>query len=358
MANRYCTKCGKEVVAGKRFCGGCGQAMPVVATTIVEDVAAAPACMYCGAALAPGKRFCKQCGQPIDATTDVRVFEQPSSAPAPVDLPVAAVKEPAPKGTDHAPTVIMETPYTERAAPESASASQWKTVIEPAPSRTASLTAVPAYEPLAEPHGQSTTRIVLLAVGLAVAVLAAAGGGWAWYVHEHRSASSGAGPATQAPQTTPQPTVQEQASATPGTTEPEPKLPAGVPVPASPQTQQTPPHHAPSVPIQPQSSSQSGHGNPAAPTPAFHPTPASPVQLPAQNTQGRSGVRHYQGQPVPHGGTVVFDNFPKARLKFTFDHALWQLTIKSNPDGTKKITMISLAQGSQSSCDLGWEIIE
>jgi hypothetical protein len=55
---------------------------------------------------------------------------------------------------------------------------------------------------------------------------------------------------------------------------------------------------------------------------------------------------------------VVFDNLPKARLKFTFDHALWQLTIKSNPDGTKKITMISLAPGSQSSCDLGWEIVE
>jgi hypothetical protein len=55
---------------------------------------------------------------------------------------------------------------------------------------------------------------------------------------------------------------------------------------------------------------------------------------------------------------VVFDNLPKERLKFTFDHTLWQLTIRSNPDGTKKITMISLASGPQPRCDLGWEIVE
>jgi hypothetical protein len=77
-----------------------------------------------------------------------------------------------------------------------------------------------------------------------------------------------------------------------------------------------------------------------------------------QLSQGRSGIRHYEGPPVPHGGTVVFDNLPKARLKFTFDNSLWQITIKPNPDGTKKVIMISRAQGSQSSCDLGWEIVE
>jgi hypothetical protein len=69
-------------------------------------------------------------------------------------------------------------------------------------------------------------------------------------------------------------------------------------------------------------------------------------------------VLHYRGAPVPHGGTVVFDNLPKARLKFVFDHALWQLTIKPNPDGTKKVVLTSLAQGYQTSCDLGWEITE
>jgi len=55
---------------------------------------------------------------------------------------------------------------------------------------------------------------------------------------------------------------------------------------------------------------------------------------------------------------VVFDNLPKARLKFTFDHQAWILTIKLNPDGTKRITLISQMPGYQTSCDLGWEIIE
>jgi hypothetical protein len=55
---------------------------------------------------------------------------------------------------------------------------------------------------------------------------------------------------------------------------------------------------------------------------------------------------------------VVFDNLPKARLKFNFNHAAWQLLIKPNSDGTKKVTLVSLAQGYQSSCDLGWEIVE
>ena len=72
----------------------------------------------------------------------------------------------------------------------------------------------------------------------------------------------------------------------------------------------------------------------------------------------RSGVLHYLGPPVPFGGLVVFDNLPKARLKFSFDHAAWQPTIKINADGTKKITLISLIHGLQTRCDVGWEISE
>jgi len=71
-----------------------------------------------------------------------------------------------------------------------------------------------------------------------------------------------------------------------------------------------------------------------------------------------SGIMQYTGPPIPHGGTVVYDNLPNGRLKFNFNHAAWQLVIKPNPDGTKKATLISLAQGYQSSCDLGWEIME
>jgi len=328
MAKIFCTRCGREVVAGMRFCGGCGQALPVTATSVFEGVTAAT------------------------------VFEQPLSAPTPVELLESAAKEPAPRVTSHAPTVILDSSYTEPFSAEPASASQWQPVKETAPYWTDSSAIRTASAPPAEPHEQSTAKIVLLAVGVAAAVMAAAGGGWAWYVHVHKGVSSGTGPVAQATQPTPLPTAQEQASTVPVIMEPISKPPAGVLAPVAPPAQKIPDSHAPSVPIQPRSSSHSGHGHPVAPTPAYQPTPASPAQLPPQNAQGRSGVRHYDGPPVPHGGTVVFDNLPKERLKFTFDHTLWQLTIRSNPDGTKKITMISLASGPQPRCDLGWEIVE
>ena len=61
---------------------------------------------------------------------------------------------------------------------------------------------------------------------------------------------------------------------------------------------------------------------------------------------------------MAHNGVVVFDHLPQARLRFTFDHQAWSLIIKANPDGTKKVTMISQAPGFQTTCDLGWEIVE
>lgn len=85
---------------------------------------------------------------------------------------------------------------------------------------------------------------------------------------------------------------------------------------------------------------------------------ATPQLPPSQSPAPRSGVLHYQGSPVPYNGVVVFDHLPQARLKFTFDRQAWSLTIKTNADGTKKVTMISQASGYQTSCDLGWEIVE
>jgi hypothetical protein len=72
----------------------------------------------------------------------------------------------------------------------------------------------------------------------------------------------------------------------------------------------------------------------------------------------RSGILHYQGPPVPYNGVVVFDHLPQARLKFNFDRQAWTVTIKPNPDGTKRVTLISQKQGYQTNCDLGWEIVE
>jgi hypothetical protein len=67
---------------------------------------------------------------------------------------------------------------------------------------------------------------------------------------------------------------------------------------------------------------------------------------------------HYSGPAVPLGGEVVFDHLPQARLKFKFDRETWQLTIKPNPDGSKKVTLTSQKPGFQANCELGWELAE
>jgi hypothetical protein len=55
---------------------------------------------------------------------------------------------------------------------------------------------------------------------------------------------------------------------------------------------------------------------------------------------------------------VVFDHLPKSRLRFVYDRQGWMLTIKANPDGTKRVTMTSQKAGYQTYCDLSWEIAE
>jgi len=85
---------------------------------------------------------------------------------------------------------------------------------------------------------------------------------------------------------------------------------------------------------------------------------ALPLPQPPVSAESHSGVLHYQGPPVPYNGVVVFDHLPQARLKFNFDRQAWTVTIKPNPDGTKRVILISQKQGFQSNCDLTWEIVE
>ena len=403
------------MVAGKRFCGGCGHALPVMAAPLAE---AAAVCGHCGAALAPGKKFCRQCGFAVGGVAVVAEAAQlPELAPvvdakpvaepvvpvcgqcgaalvpekkfckqcdhavdgvAPVagpiqvsdPAPAAEIKVAAKEAEMVSPRESIPAPSAAEAEialqrPASDSAAESRPVAETAPSAVVTSDAIlqaapeagPAFAPLAMPVSepesvhQSKARMGLF-IGLAAAVLLSACGGWVWYAHAHRSAPS------QVAQTQPapiQPPAQEQVSTVAQVVKP----PAAKALPAQQTPPQPAPSHSPSVPIHTQSPSWSSQAIAAAPTPAFHAAPVSrPAQLPVQAAPARSGVRHYEGPPIPHGGTVVFDNLPKARLKFNFNHAAWQLIIKPNPDGTKKVTLISLAQGYQSSCDLGWEVVE
>jgi rubredoxin len=324
----YCKRCGRKLAADKRFCGGCGQP---VATPEREEHSIAPgsawaaapmnaSCRECGAALTPGKRFCKQCGHAIE--------------PAPAAL-------------------------TETASPAKRERKENADVI-PQPS-----SAAPARHVLPLSGSRPPAARAKLAFVIAAAVLAVAGVGLAWYIHAHRCVSCATkesngtlqpGTWTQAAnQTPPAASAPEQANKPSASTR-EGHIPAAAQAPSKLAPAARP---ASLPPVLSLNARESAHGNPAGPTPVFQQVPApSLTPIPAGSQLARSGVRHYQGPPVPYGGVVVFDNLPKARLRFTFDGAAWRLIIKPNPDGTKKVILNSLKQGYQTSCDLGWEIAD
>lgn len=58
-----CPKCGKELKAGAKFCGGCGAKVEAAAAPVEDAVK----CPKCGASLKPGKKFCGACGAKIEA---------------------------------------------------------------------------------------------------------------------------------------------------------------------------------------------------------------------------------------------------------------------------------------------------
>lgn len=299
-------------MAGKRFCGGCGQAMPVEAPSALnEEVAAA---------------------DPVNQA---------------VKPPEADAEETVPVVERFSVSAVTPWSNTPSFGPKAIPIPEWEPVKEVGqapPVAPQAVVEIISSSPLPK-------RKIGLMVGIAAAVLVAAIGGWAWYAHTHRCVNCG---------------VQSTAAtATSGAIAQPAKPPAGTPEAAAayaplPAPEPVPsPSSAPAAPIQTKGPSQSGHANPVTATPELSvmraPAPPPPPLPPAQ---ARSGVRRYQGPPVPHGGLVVFDNLPKARLRFTFDRAAWELILKTNPDGTKKAILISQAQGNQSRCELGWELID
>ncbi len=349
MASKFCNKCGREIVAGKRFCAGCGQALPVAAAAPAAPAETAPqqgpvsCCVQCGAALIPGKRFCKQCGHAVAPAEDTaRAIVEQTPVPEPASV---AESKPATEPAVSEPDKLSPLPVVAAAQfepevasyvePEVAPPAPFDSpLVSPAPVKPEESQAPPVSAiPPAAQRGLSKQKIGI-AIGIAAAVLIAAGGLWAWHVHAHRIAPA----AVNLPVISQPATAQNQSAAT--ATPPQPSKPSpGATVPTAstvPQRKTVAPQPTPPVPQPP----------PPPPTPA--PPPASL----------RSGVLHYTGAPVPHNGTVVFDHLPKARLRFNFDRQAWLLTLKLNPDGTKKVTMTSLQPGYQTSCNLGWEIVE
>jgi serine/threonine protein kinase len=82
-----------------------------------------------------------------------------------------------------------------------------------------------------------------------------------------------------------------------------------------------------------------------------------PPVRPAAPSNPTSGVLRYTGPPVPLNGKVTFQNLPAARLKFTFDHDVWQPVISRQANGSQTLVLVSKKQGLQSKCEVGWEIV-
>jgi len=372
------------VAAGKRFCGGCGQALPIVAASAQPEPVTAPgpapqSCAQCGAALTPGKRFCKQCGQAVNseapaaqvetvpsgqgssAASQGPVFDLPPAVPVaePAEMPVPVQDKSSIDPGSAAPAEEPQVPHDAKgesaAAPTSTREQEESKGAIPTPPPAAAVSPSPS-ERLPELRRRARAKTGLI-IGIAAVLLAAAGGVLAWHFFWHRNVSAAARAPSATQQAVVTPPAQNQI--------PETATAPGQSFKPLPGTPENTAANVPQPPIgsgsaaklrSPTTSTSEGsaqHRNPATSQPKIEspPPPATPAAP-------RSGVLHYQGPPVPHNGTVVFDHLPQARLKFTFDHQAWSLTIKANPDGTKRVTMISQAPGYQTNCDLGWEVVE
>jgi len=291
---------------------------------------AAPFCTACGAAVAEGTRFCVKCGQPVGG--------QPgSSRAAPPPL---------------APTEAFTTPEVPAPPPPPPAAGPTVAWTPPPPP--------PAAPPVFRPVPQAVTQKEGPGAGLWIGIfgiLLLLGGAGLWFyttqwkkAHEDSSVQVAAAPAPSIPvqptpaQPTPIPTP-EGSTLVPAPT-PNPTTEVIPPNPDQAQKEAAP-TQAPRQPVA-QTRPQPVAGAPADPPPARQPEKA------ARQT---SGVLHATVE-VAQNGEVVFENLPGARLKFTFDHSLWQPTISHQANGTQTLVMRSLKPGIQTTCDVRWEIVQ
>jgi hypothetical protein len=93
--SELCPSCGKEVVAGARFCRHCGHAL--TAPPPADSTPSGGTCSNCGGELAPEARFCRRCG-----TSVVLDADGPASEPTSITAPE---REEEPRTSEEVPTV-------------------------------------------------------------------------------------------------------------------------------------------------------------------------------------------------------------------------------------------------------------
>jgi hypothetical protein len=344
MASRFCTKCGLEIVEGKRFCGGCGQ--PVAERPAVVE-----------AEMAPQPAFAPEQPAPFPAA-----YEAPPTAPEPLPVPQTQLPhEPWANAGAQAVTQMYpaEQPYAspqgQPPMPAPQPVSDWQT--------TGHMYQAPAAQTPPQQPGQSS-RLIIGVVCAALLFAAAAGGAYAWRKH-----SSVLAPADAAMNT---PSAAELAMSAPpesaskpaaGTAAPQPApIPAPVrneaqPSASLPDTHSvTAPAHVDAKPPKPHSAESV-----SIPAPAPVPAPAPPAPAPIVRQvpeSAKAGVLHYSGPPIHKGEAVNFPGLPGSMLRFSFDHAIWQPRISHQPNGTQTLTLHSLSPMEQTQCEVRWEVAQ
>jgi hypothetical protein len=307
---------------------------------------AVPFCTACGAAVAEGTRFCVKCGQQVGQTAPQlaeTVFIPPSPpGPPPPPPPIVSSQWTAPPPPPPPP---VPTPPPFILSPPS--------VVQPPP-------------PLILPVKKGAGAGVWIGI-FGILLLLGGAGFWLYTMRARQTVSNvqvAAAPtdSTPVPPTpTPTPASTLVPAPTPtAETEPVPTNPDQAPsapsAPNAPQTRDEPQKGAPPPGAPKRSEPQPGQNRPqpVQMQPAVPVPDPGPAAKPARQT---SGVLHAAVE-VAQNGEVVFENLPSARLKFTFDHSLWQPTISRQANGTQTLVMRSLKPGIQRTCDVRWEIVQ
>lgn len=80
MLERNCSNCGREILAGRRFCGGCGQPVAEIIQP-AHPQQTGQICANCGETIAESKRFCKKCGKPAGSAITTVPIESSAYEP-------------------------------------------------------------------------------------------------------------------------------------------------------------------------------------------------------------------------------------------------------------------------------------
>jgi uncharacterized OB-fold protein len=404
MANKFCTQCGALAIAGKRFCTQCGQPIvhpetltgnsgsfagsepiqppsslaeplpAVVSEPSSEVTAPAPVeetqaqkdfarfvelppaafkqfCTKCGSPVISGKRFCIQCGQPVTAVT------------TPMETTATSTSAEAVQKT---PNFLAPFPVVTAAAVVPESIADAGPVLTTSPQVDESVSGLSASKAAVQ---KISWRIPVLVAGVVACVLGIAITG-VWLHISRAKPVPALPPPPVATGIASQSTPPVAGGGAASNDKPSAAMPSGTEGAAPGHQEHEQQQHAVRPPLSAGNEPGVAAGNkgssevttatipkssPIGQSEALHTRPSPEAAIaPAPRS---SGTLHYSGTPVRYGEDIVFPNLPGARLRFTFDHQLWQPLISRQPDGTQKLTLRSLKQGEQAQCDVGWEII-